>query len=437
LRAFLRCLLVMIQVEALRQAAQVVSITHTYPSVFSEGLIAKHNGEWRGLEQYVNSEPLDQSPALNVQEATMTETVAVCRHLEWEQGALPSSNTISLDVGGSTTDIAVWAQSVLKVQESVKMAAGVIGRYLQSPDAQEFLHWLEATLQGAPYNFKSFRLTPFASKPSGYSLMFTNLLTVVEAAGNLDVLVNQINGVTQARKFMSHIIFLYGGLLYYAGLLARRTGLPKQQDTYYIYFCGKGGTLIKWVRGYEVLAQQMFETGLFGPEGGANQTPPTVVAKMSSRPKEEVGRGLLALSALQGNPKSKGIGLVDPNPPSVTVGETGYHGLEWDGELNPVALANLPMNTVPAMKDLLELNCFLQAFKQSTATEKAAKELKLNAVTAGMFQSRLIQRLFGNIKGCVVTDIKNNDPDALLEPLFITELKVFLEMATQNDEIFA
>src|SRR5436853_1422361 len=175
LRAFFRCLLVMIQAEAIKQGAQVVSIAHTYPSVFSAGLVAKHNGEWRGLEQYVNSGRADQSLALRVDEATMTETIAVCRHLEWEQGALPSSNTISLDVGGSTTDMAVWAQSKLKVQESVKMAAGIIGRYLQSAEAQEFLQWLEPTLQNAPHNYKSFRLAPFASKPSGYNLMFTNI----------------------------------------------------------------------------------------------------------------------------------------------------------------------------------------------------------------------------------------------------------------------
>lgn len=436
LRAFLRCLLLMIEAEAIRQGSQVVSITHTYPSVFSEGLIAKHNGEWRDLEQYLNTEPSHNKFHVQVQEATMTETVAVCRHLEWEQGALPSSNTISLDVGGSTTDIAVWAESKLKIQESVKMAAGIMGRYLQSADAQEFLQWFEPILQGAPYNYKNFRIAPFGSKPSGYSLMFTNLLTVIEGSGNMNVLLNQINGAKQSRKLLSHIIYLYSSVLYYAGLLARRANLPQQQDTYYIYFCGKGGTLIKWIRGYEVLAQQMFEAGLFGPSGRGKSPAPTVIAKLSVRPKEEVGRGLLALSALQGNPKSKGIGLVDPNPPSVTVGETGYQGLQWNAELNPASLTQLPKNTVPPIKDLLELTAFIKAFEQGSATQAAAKELKIDTVSPNLFNSKLIQRLFGTTKGCVVTDIENNDPDALLEPMFITEAKVLLETATQNAEIF-
>ena len=454
LRNFLRCLLVMLQAEAVSRGARVVWIRHTFPSVFTASLKAKHNDEWRDLQSYLNLGAADADSRVTVETATenLTETVAVCRHLEWEQKASPVSNTISLDVGGSTTDIAVWAQKKLEVQESVKLAAGLVGRYLQSPDAQEFLKWFETTMQSPPYNLKNVLLSRFASKPSGYSLMFTNLLSVLAVKGHLKGLVAQINAEPAARHFMAHIIFLFGSLLYFAGLLARRAGLPQHQDTYNIYFCGRGGTLVEWIKGYPVLAQEMFAAGLLGPDGrqsqqdagkdapqgkdAARSVEPTVMAQISQKPKQEVGRGLLADSDLEGNPRGEQIGLVDPNPPSVTVGETGYDGLEWNGELSPAALKQLPDNKVPPVEVLNELNAFLEAFMQGRATSAAAVELNLHNVTPAQFRNQLLQRLFGSSKGCIISDIKKSDPDALLESLFITEVKVLLETATQNIEMF-
>ncbi|MEA2175516.1 MAG: hypothetical protein QOD00_3108, partial [Blastocatellia bacterium] len=309
LRAFLRCLLLMIQAEATSAGAQVVLVMHTYPSVFTPALVAKHNGEWSDLENYLNLGVLDPTSRVTVQPATITEAVAVCRHLEAEQDAPPVSNTISLDVGGSTTDMAVWAQQKLEIQESVKLASGILGRYLQSPDAQDFLKWVETVMQTAPHNLKAFSVSNFASKPSGYSLMFTNLLSLTELRGRQADLIAKVNGAQEARHFMSHIIYVFSGVLYYAGLLARKAGLPQQHDTYNIYFCGKGGTLVKWIEGYQVLAQEMFEAGLLGPAEQGEANSPTVEARISRLPKQEVGRGLLAESHLQGKQKGKRLGL--------------------------------------------------------------------------------------------------------------------------------
>jgi hypothetical protein len=441
LRAYLRCLLVMIQAEAIQQGAQVVSITHTYPSVFTEALAIKHQGEWDDLGNYLNLGGGDANQKVTVEKATITETVAVCRHLEAEQGASPTNNTISLDVGGSTTDMAVWAQKKLMMQESVKLAGGIVGRYLQSPDAQGFLKWLEGVLASAPYNLR-LSLSKFGQKPAGYSLMFITLLNWMELHGNLQMLVKQINSSTEARRFMSYIIYLSAGLLYYTGLLARKAGLPQYQNLYQVKFCGKGGTLITWINGYHVLAQEMFEAGLYGPDGRGGSlgaggvATPKVQPEASKWPKQEVGRGLLADSQLEAGQETERIGLLDPTPPTVTVGETGYEGLRWDGELTPEALMRLPDNTVPPLSELRELNNFLWAFRQGRATKAAAAELNLNNFDSDLFRVELQQRLFGSAKGCIISDIKKSDADALLESLFITEIKVLLESATQNIKMY-
>lgn len=441
LRSYLRCLMLMIQAEAAEQDVQVVQVAYTHPSVFTPSLVAKLKSTWQGLGNYLNTGITEPSLRVTVipPSQTMTETVAVCRHLECDQDAAPASNTISLDVGGSTTDMAVWASNKLRVQESVKIAAGIVGSYLQSPDAKSFLNWFEGIMRNDPYNLGNFSLSMFESKPGGYGLMFNNLLSVTEWKGQLRGLIDEINSAPESLRLMSHIIYLFASLLYYSGLLARKAGLSQQQhESYNIWFCGKGGTLIEWIDGYDVLAQEMFKAGFYGPQAKPQQNQLTMIVdpQISRYPKEEVGRGLLAESELHGS-EGRRIGLINPNPPSVTVGETGWTGLKWNDELTPLALKQLPDNAVPAMQDLLELNNFLEAFKKGEGTKAAAAQLRLDALNSVQFRTRLQKRLFGAAKGSVVTDIKKNETEALLEPLFITEIKVLLETATQNGDLFS
>jgi hypothetical protein len=424
----------MIHAEACKKGARVVSIAHSYPSVFTLGLRAKHKAEWEGLKRFINE---DLKERIEIQEP-VTETVAVCRHLESQHGeeAPTATNTISIDVGGSTSDMAVWARSRLLIQESLKMAAGIVGQYIQSPDAQDFLNWLERTLRGEPYKLQTFSLASFAGKPAGFGLMFNNLLSVIEWKGHKDNLVAQINGSDACLKLMAHIVYLYGALLYYAGLLARKARLFEHDDVYNIYFCGKGGTLISWLGEYETLAQQMFQAGLFG-SGTVPETPPTVQAKVSSKPKEEVGRGLLAEIELEGDPKAQRLGLIGSPDPTVTAGETGYQGVSWDTDLGAATLRALPENQVPSFGELDELNNFIRALTNGEKTKKAARELGIPEINGQLYQQALRQRLFGNGKQSIISQIKRGDRDALLEPLFITEVKVLLEFVTRNSELFA
>jgi hypothetical protein len=437
LRAFLRCLLLTIKAEAFKQRARVVSIVHTYPSVLTPNLVAKHASEWRGLRQYINNGAAADEVVDIPDAGDFYETIAVMRHLEWEQEGRSVINTISLDVGGSTTDIAVWAKKKLRVQESLKMAAGIVGRYLQTGDARDFLTWLEGTLNGEPFKLNDFKLSNLAGKTSTHGLVFNNALSAVEWQGHLDVLIKEINGAKESYGLRAHIAYLYGSLIYYAGLLARKEKLPEEQNSYQLYFCGKGGTLISWFDGYARMAQEMFEAGLFGPAGRGQNPRPRVIVKMSAMPKQEVGRGLLAESYLEGN-RGEEVELIDLSGPSVTVGDTGYGNLTWDGELKREGLLDLTEDDVPQMADLQELNNFRTAFSTATSTKSAAVLLGLNdSHVDADFPGQLMDRLFGSKKGSVISDIQRNDDDALLEPLFITEVKVLLETATRNSKLFA
>lgn len=419
LRAYLHCLLTLIQAEATAQKAKIVFVSHAYPSSFTATLETEHQEEW---------DRLGKLTGLDIEDANLSEAVVTARYLAGEEGAPTTSNTISLDVGGSTTDIAIWSQEELKIQESVKMAAGIVGDYLQSKstDSKQFLMWYLDKMRD--FNVDSLSLDTYGCKPSGFSLMFYDSLSYFEMteALDLDKLVKSIKASDKAQTLLSHITFLFSGLLYYAGLLSRKVGLPKESETtYYLYFCGKGGTLIKWVHKHEALVQQMFLAGLFGPAGPEGKASPSVEVKISEHPKEEVGRGLLVQSKLEGKERDEGIGLRDLTRPSVTVGENGYSGLQWSGKLDDKALTQL--QSAPPMSALTELTTFIEAFRKVTVTK-----FDFNLISAARFHDQLGQRLFGKTKGGVIYDIKEKDPDALVEPLFITELKVLLDMLTQN-----
>ncbi|HET6979822.1 MAG TPA: hypothetical protein VFI24_26050 [Pyrinomonadaceae bacterium] len=443
LRAFLRCLLLMAQAEACWNGAQVISVAHTYPSVFTEALKGKHNDEWASLEEYLALGQGAQDVTVDVLETGgVTETHAVCQHLASEQGANPTNNTISLDVGGSTTDMAVWgprtqgAGGELKVQESIKMAAGLIGRYLDAQTASSpFLKWLTQTVNRKPYEAK-LELQQNGAGRSG--LLFNTFLSSIDRSGHLPNFIDRLNGAVEARSLLSHIMFLFSGLIYYAGLLTRR-GLPNYatQDAFYIYFCGRGGKLIEWVGGYREMTTEMFIAGLYRGQDlkPANRGLPVIDVRVSSQPKQEVGRGLLAEVVKEANPNRR-AGLQGSRQPTVTVGETGYKDLEWNGDLKGEHLVNLPANTVPHLSALKELSTFLTTFKNSKITGDAARELGFSAVTAVSFENKLKRRLFAENQGAVISDLRHRPDNALLESLFITELKVWLETATNNDKLF-
>jgi hypothetical protein len=387
------------------------------------------------------------------------------------------SNTVSLDIGGSTTDIAIWygkrqrtergeaLRAVLGAQESVKMAAGSVGRYLQSdPHAGKFLEWFVQAVktQGV---FQDLSLDSFAGRRHGYALMFYNILSYYELAGDrlkaeYNALLGLIKAQDEARGLLLHLIYLFGSLIYYAGLLSRKVGLQGQAEqklpVYYLYFCGKGGTLITWINNYQRFAEKLFLAGLYGPEATAEagtsgkRSTATVEVHISPRPKEEVGRGLLVPLIRQGTEDDDSFGLIDPKPHSVTAGETGYtiregdttKELDWKDELNRAVLRNLAGN-LPAFHELKELNYFISTIREAYKHQDEDNPLyDFNALltserSQSIYIDRLTTRLLGDDEGSVLHDLEQeNNPNALIEPLLITEMKVLLEMLSNNDKLF-
>jgi hypothetical protein len=421
LRAFLRCLLVMVQAQALDQGARVVSVSHSYPSVFTSALVNKHNNEWKGLGTY---------SGLAIEDP-LSEAEAVGRHLQVGENATITENTLALDMGGSTTDVAIWTSNQLSKQVSVKMAAGIAGRYVQT-EPGAFRQRLVSILASQPFSME-LKLDYFENREAGFSLMFNAILNEAAAKGHLRALIASIQNSSEGQLLIAHIMYVFGALVYYVGLLSRHLNMSAASQ-FYMFYCGKGGQLFEWIGNRDRFIEEMFAGGLLGPNR-AGSTRIAVHVASTSVPKQEVGRGLLAESALKAAQNNQEGGLVNLEPPKVVVGEEGYKGLGTFDELDGKVLGALPED-VPAYQDLKELTNFVTTFVNSASTREAAKLLGVTMAEPPDFRARLKSRLFGNARGRVVYDLVHHPAEALLESLFITEVKVLLETVTKNYRLF-
>jgi hypothetical protein len=418
--AFLRSLLMMIKAEAVRNGASVATVAHAYPSAFSDELELKHSEEWNAVERCVGA-PIDQEP--------LSEAVAVCRHLWREQRALPMANMIAMDVGGSTTDIAVWSNGPLQAQESIKMAAGAASRYVESSAASGFRQWLLKKLSDdEPFRSKRIVHTGFSADDltrRTYHAVLKRLSDNGQMDSFIKVVKVSAKSSPEVQTFLSPMVVILAAVSYFAGLLIRKV-LQKSDEEYYVFFCGKGGQLLRWIPEGESVVKEIFTAGVTGP--GYAGAKPSASIKISAFPKEEVGRGLLIDHTDQVNLANNQSGIFTEAAATVTVAEEGYKGLHWNESLSYEKLSEIK-ESIPPVEALGELNNFINVFSASVLTGKIAAEHDMKElIRKPLYRATLRQRISDNLAG--------GREKALIESLFITEAKVLVELITGQDDLF-
>jgi hypothetical protein len=230
----------------------------------------------------------------------------------------------------------------------------------------------------------------------------------------------------QVSGFLSPVVVIFGAASYFAGLLTRKV-LPSEQEEYYLYFCGKGGQLLRWIPQGDKMVEELFNAGVAGPNSASRGS--SAAVRISKYPKEEVGRGLLIERALQVGSRGNGtVGMFSEAEATVTVAEEGYGELHWNGELGYQELGTI-RSALPPVERLAELNNFVDSFAASALTSSIAechgfKEI----IKSRLYRNTLQQRISDNVIG--------GRDKALIEPLFITEAKVLVEVMTGQDNLF-
>jgi hypothetical protein len=417
-RAFLRSLMIMIKAEAAFNEASIARVAHSYPSAFPKDLEAKHVGEWLDLKASVGVE-VDEKP--------LTEALAVCRHLKDEQGATPAGNVIALDIGGSTTDIALWANQNLKVQESVKIAAGALSRYIELFPA--FQTWFLHKIQDVPFKIK----VPSVKTPDEVDRkIFNAALNRLTQLNLIKAFIDHVQadkGLPEVRSFLSYTIFLFSAIAYFAGLIARRAEMASEEE-YYLYFCGRGGQYYLWIPMADGIVKESFNAGRIGP-GGPNIRS-SVVSRPSIYPKQEAGRGLLVeYEQLSVTDASRRItGALDEARETVTAAEDGYEGFAWDSVLTndneTYEKLQVAVRVPPKIRNLKEVKWFLKSFSECPLTRDIADKLGLlKSFESPRYRAVLHERLLNNVSDTI--------DRALIEPFFITEIKALVQVVSGSD----
>jgi hypothetical protein len=414
--SFLRSLLVMVEAEAIHNGAKIVQVSHAYPTAFPEALKNKQIEGWKAVQRCMNI-PVDPKP--------LSEALAVCRHLWAEQHAKPMANVVALDIGGSTTDIAVWSDGKLQIQESVKMAAGLAIKLIEG--ATEYGEWFSELMSNEePFIRSRINLQP----PKKWNpRLYQAALKRLSEDGNMDSFIQAIKTAAstsrEVRDFLSPIVLLFAAVSYFAGLLTRKAGLT-QSGHFYLYFCGKGGQLIRWMPYGETLVSEMFRAGLLIPE--SENIRPGVTVEISEYPKQEVGRGLLIERELDANQNHQAVEMFVEPQANVTAAEDGFPGVSWTDKLSFEKLNQL-INNIPSPDKLVQLNRFVDTFASLELTRRIAEHYDMKDFSSdSQFKDYLKQRLSDNLR--------DGEGGALIEPLFITETKILIERMTNQSRLF-
>jgi hypothetical protein len=312
------------------------------------------------------------------------------------------------------------------IQESVKMGAGSVGAYIESENPPLFRTWFEGLLRVPPFNSKVLLPQVRLNKR-----IFHAALNRLAENNLLDQFIDNVkssSGKDEVKRFLSHVIFLFAAVSYYAGLLTRKSGV-NTLDQYYLYFCGRGGQLFRWIPRADELVKGMFLAGLLGPRQAREAASPDVIARVSKFPKQEVGKGLLIeRQQLQVQDGQGGGGILVETKETTTAAEDGYEGIRWNENLSYEKLVVAAAN-VPPLDHLKEINHFVKTFSGSELTKGIAAVLRLDAYFPSVnYRNTLIERLNNKLQA--------GSGGALLEPLFITEAKALLEVLTEREDLF-
>jgi hypothetical protein len=422
--AFLRHLLLLVAAEARAAGARTLTVSWSYPSALPSYLLTDISGKWddivtRGLH----------GTGIHIKlGAVTTESEAVCRYFVAEHQARAGRNAlVTIDVGGGTTDIAVWQNGRLRIQSSIQLSAGSVAQYLcRNKEA-----WRALVVDvGNVAEWEPFELIWNHSEQRARVPAALNLLLRTSELGGAGVQLGDflarfrtrwLDPATRIPNLRALALYSFTGMAYYAGMCLRLLAEPKAklnvQADFDQFLCevhvgGNGAKMLDW------LATETKAFEVFGDVLTAAALPTVKIVKpmlvmRSSQPKQEVARGLLRPAAADASSMKKAARII---------GESGYQwesaDLNWFDDLNSDdGLNMLETGSFTAPNRFPELMRFLTIYDQ------AANDLGLADPKLGL--TRLADVVSAEqVKAAVETKLRA--PEAL-NPLFVEEVIAVME----------
>lgn len=425
-RSYLSHLVLMVHAEARDKGARISSLRTAVPSVLPATLRTRHQAAW---EMVAARTHVSVTPAI-------TESHAVAMYLHDTMKGFLNNNIIAVDVGGSTSDLAVWMNSEQVISDSIRFAGDIVGRLLDTVplvrDAvQNAVH--EANLGSGG----------IAWLQRGNNIVFTHLLHQAEEkfqstlpfARYLDDGNSQANGGV---RLLAHLMFFYAALAYVTGLFVRT--LNRAYQRYDLRFAGRGSGYLAWLDIYHQGASREVPSKFFLAGLGHSMNAQVDIDTSGASAKQEVGRGLLVdlPVAVLAAARSRATRILEHGF------QSAQGNMEWSATMDESAMAALGH---PAFRpdhnfdssQLPTLLAFVEMFASDSHTKDAAALLGIRAsVLDNKYRDALASRMVGpNSPSKVIATGNPNGEDVLIEPAIVTELKVLLEHATDNMGLFS
>lgn len=413
---FLQHIVLLVMAEACNKGIRKINFHSSYPFAFPESWKEDFQNNWD-----INILQDFRKGNWNIKfEKFLTESEAVCQYFIGK-GEMKIGQTIPscvLDIGGGTTDIGIWLQheenreKELIAQASVKLAGGILSEVLSvDKNCYDEIFRLSPLLEKLERKYIFEKLWNEKNKISA------GINTLLKERGEENILkvIYSRASSSNFKKIRSIIMFSYGAIFYYLGLLLREVRRRSKVMGCNVFLAGNGARLLKWVgqiKKDSALYSALREIIYVSIDSKDPAEKNLINFTFSEEPKEEVAKGILV--------KTK----IKVAEPLKIIGEEGYHIIKEDGKP-----AHIPMN-----KDMVKMlrenplekikapDYFPQLENYISIYNKQAEKLGLEEIenyNRDIIKNAIESRIADIIKGTVIDH-------ELLQPFFIEEVKVII-----------
>jgi len=282
-------LVTMIEAEALADNRNILEYRWAYPQAFSGEMVTTFQARWNTL-------------TTGKKNTENTESLAICQYLAGTaaQNILHGNSLFGIDIGGSTTDIGVWARNQMVIRDSCRLAGWTQSKLLcHNKDIVDMMmRLLNARIEMPVDN------TILTDRSENKVAMYWNrLLRFCNEKGLLETFISEIQASRDenCRLVVTAAVATFSVMAFYAGILAasyfksEHVTLPGNKPR--LYFTGNGGNLLLWLPGgrgnLNIFLWPLFREGYMIVQSSLPHGWDSIEVTLPSHPKDEVAIGLL------------------------------------------------------------------------------------------------------------------------------------------------
>jgi hypothetical protein len=314
--AFLRHVVSTVLAEALREGIRPenVNIAFSYPRAFDSAQVANLEDQWREVKNTFAARKLDVTI-----ERGADESLSVLRHfVNAAQAGTLGTGDVILDVGGGTTDLAAYGESRTLLLDSMLLGGkNLTGPRVQAASAEELTNpFVEAFVRWAAQNDLPDAVRSVVGKYLADKQVHLAFSYLVRTDWFTSGKASLFRATPEFRSFQVMVFYFFATLFHYVGLSFR--ALPPVEGSRAprvpgaVTLAGNGSKYLTWLSdlqpdrpadGFHRALSDILRRAAGAPRG------PVVEVRVSTSPKEEVARGLVALvptDSLQQDPLADG-----------------------------------------------------------------------------------------------------------------------------------